>query len=122
MASSATRARADHTPLTSAKPTQRRCPHIEDYRFGRWRSLTRTAEIRRQRAYFPRGSAPFGHYTSRLRHEQRRMLKLREVCRLAREEVAPKEALLVRPACSDPPLLHEPTRPPASARGSGGLP
>ncbi len=92
MASSATRARADLTPRTPARPGQRRGPHIEDYRFGRWRALVRAAEIRRQRAYFPRGSAPFGHYTSRLRHEQRRMLKLRAVCRLAREEVQLEQA------------------------------
>ena len=85
MASSANRTRANLTPLTPTRPTQRRHLHIEDYRFGRWRCLTRAAEVRRQRTYFPRGSAPFGHYTQRLRHEQRRMLKLRELCRLVRE-------------------------------------
>jgi hypothetical protein len=96
MASSASRARADPTPLTPSRPTQRRHLHIEDYRFGRWRSLTRAAEVRRQRAYFPRGSAPFGHFTHRLRHEQMRMLKLRELCRLVRDEAELAQALRQR--------------------------
>ncbi len=86
MASSAHRTRAEFTPLNPARPTQRRHLHIEDYRFGRWRSLVRAAEVRRQRTYFPCGSAPFGHFTQRLRHEQQRMLKLRELCRQVREE------------------------------------
>jgi hypothetical protein len=46
----------------------------------------RAAEIRRRRAYFPKGSAPFGHYTLRLHHEQQRMLNLRDLCRQVREE------------------------------------
>jgi hypothetical protein len=80
-------------PLALSKPTPRRHLHIEDYRFGRWRALVRAVEIRRQRAYFPRGSAPFGHYTSRLHHEQRGMLKLRELCRSVREEAERMQAL-----------------------------
>ncbi len=93
MVSSANRTRANLTPLSPYRPPHGRHLHIEDYRFGRWLTLTRAAEVRRQRTYFPRGSAPFGHYTSRLRHEQRGMLKLRALCRSVREEAERVQAL-----------------------------
>jgi hypothetical protein len=107
MASSAHRTRKDHRPLAPSKFTPRRHLHIEDYRFGRWRALVRAVEIRRQRAYFPRGSAPFGHYTSRLRHEQRGMLKLRALCRPVREQGRAHASL----AAEQPMILTWPSRP-----------
>ncbi len=85
MASSLDHTRADPARHPHYNPALRRGLHIEDYRFARWLSLLRAAEVRRQRAYFPHGSVPFRHYTLRLRNEQRRMLSLREQCRMVRE-------------------------------------
>ena len=87
---------ADPTRHLNYSPALRRRLHIDDYRVPRWRSLTRAAEVRRQRAYFPTNSAPFGHYTLRLQCEQLQMLRLRNTCRLVREEMQLLQALRQR--------------------------
>jgi hypothetical protein len=100
MASAIDNSRLHYAPHPHYSPTLRRRLDIEDYRFARYRRLTQVAEIRRQRAYFPETSTPFGHYTSRLRHEQRELLRLRDLCRLAREDAEMEQALRHEPSPS----------------------
>jgi hypothetical protein len=107
MATASDTARLHSAPPTAYSPQLRRRLHIEDYRFARARRLGQLAEIRRQRAYFPETSTPFGHFTSLLRHEQRELLRLRDLCHLAREEAEMMHALRHEPSPSDLSLEAE---------------
>ncbi len=100
MASAIDNARPQSAPHPHYSPALRRRLDIEDYRFARYRRLSQVAEIRRQRRYFPEGSTAHGHYSLRLMNEQRELLRLRDLCRLVREEAEMEQALQHEPSPS----------------------
>ncbi len=74
---------------------------IDNYRVGRARALKRTKDVRRQRAYFLKGSLAYDHCTLRLGAEQSRMFELRKKRLGARQVTIMKHALRDEPSPSD---------------------
>ena len=100
MASASDNSRLQSTLHPAYSPFLRRRLTLDDYQFARYRRLTQLAEIRRQRRYFPEGSTAHGHYSLRLMNEQRELLRLRDLCRLVREEAEMEQALRHEPSPS----------------------
>ena len=93
-------------PASSLLPSTYRWT-IDDFQFVRARALERCAEIRRRRAYFPKGSAPYDHATRRLEHEQSRMIELREKCLEVRQVAIMQKDLWDEPSPSDLSMLAD---------------
>ena len=74
---------------------------IDDYQFGGTRAFECMKEVRRQSAYFAKGSVPCEHFTRCLGAEQSRIIELSENCLGARQVAIMQHALQHEPSPSD---------------------